>query len=71
MSNVSLKFTKNMINNSKQKSTNIEVLQQQIKRTKHTVNQTQKLIKLLIEKVDTIQMFIMSNWFITENTQSD
>ena len=70
MSNVSLKFSKNMINNSKRKSTNID-LQQQIKRTKHTVNQTQNLIKVLIEKVDTIQMFIMSNWFVTENTQSD
>ena len=35
---------------------------EQVRRLKHTANQTQKIIKVLIEKVDNIQN-IMTYWF--------
>ena len=57
-------FNRNMNYNLITKTTKIQVLKQQIKRTKHTVNQSQQLLKLLIQKVDAIQM-AMINWFET------
>lgn len=40
------------------------MLYQQIKRTKHTTNQNQKLLKILIEKVDSIQKFMYERFEI-------
>ena len=62
---VSLRFTKEINYNIKHKITNPDVLQEQIRRTKHTLNQNQRLLKVLIEKVDSIQN-LMIKWFETK-----
>ena len=65
---VSLKFTKGLNYNVTNKNTKSDVLQEQIRRTKFTCNQNQKLLKILILKVDNFHI-IMTIQFETIYSQ--
>ena len=68
MADLRLDTTDKLSYNISFKTTKADVLYEQIRRSKKTTNQNQKLIKFLIEKVDKIEKCI-SNWFETEKSQ--